>query len=103
VLLGFELGIAVTAGVLQATFLTNLRESSLPSGVVDEVAGRLLSEGGTAEDLGDPGTQSIVGHALSDAVNAALLACVLMALVGAVLGLFFGRSHRTIATGGAPS
>lgn len=99
--LGFEFGVAVTSGVMQTKFLAELRDSSLPPDMVEKLADRLVSEGSSSEstaDFGDQRTRTLIENALSDAVNAALLSCVAMALVGAVLGLFFVTSKREAET-----
>ncbi|MGP4028722.1 DHA2 family efflux MFS transporter permease subunit [Actinomadura sp. 3N407] len=94
VLLGFELGIAVTSSVLQSRFITELEDApasaALPAGAVDDVASSLLTgEGGTGEGQVSKQLQQAIETALAHAANAAILSCAAMAVVGGVIGLFF--------------
>ena len=101
-LLGEQLGLAVVGALLQSLFVANVKdtlsEASVPSAVADRIASS-LSEGGVqpAGQLSHPGVARIEGltqSAFADAVNSALLSCVAVALLGAVVALFLNSTSR---------
>ncbi|TDD92917.1 DHA2 family efflux MFS transporter permease subunit [Actinomadura darangshiensis] len=106
VLLGFELGIAVTSGVLQSRFIDELEHApagaALPSDKVQQVASSVLTgEGDAGAALASEQVRQFIQTALAHAANAAILSCAAMAVVGGVAGFFFApRAGRTVDTKG---
>ncbi|XRQ09909.1 DHA2 family efflux MFS transporter permease subunit [Actinomadura welshii] len=106
VLIGFELGIAVTSSVLQSRFAGELEDApasaALPEGAVDEMASALLTgEGETGGVQLSAALQRAIEASLAHAANAAVLACAAMAVAGGIIGLFFAprKGRATVPVG----
>lgn len=103
-LLGVGLGVAVVSAVWQSQIVANAKDAiagaDLPPSVEDRVSSS-LSEGGVsgqpAAEISGPGASQVEGliqEAFADAVNTALLSCVAVALLGAVVALFFSSNRK---------
>jgi EmrB/QacA subfamily drug resistance transporter len=102
-LIGLELGVAVVGAVLQSQLVANVKDAlsgaNLPPGVAEEISS--LSEGGVsgqpAAQISGPGAariQGLIEGAFAAAVNTALFSCVAVALLGAVVALFFSSNRK---------
>ncbi|WP_324212510.1 MFS transporter [Lentibacillus sp.] len=101
-LLGVGLGVAVVSAVWQSQFASNMKEflsgADLPAGVADKIS-VILFDGGIsgdpASEISGPDTvQQLIQLTFADAVNTALLSCVLIAFLGAVIGLFLTSNRK---------
>src|SRR5699024_3363485 len=101
-LLGVGLGVAVVSAVWQSQFASNMKEflsgADLPAGVADKIS-VILFDGGIsgdpASEISGPDTvQQLIQLTFADAVNTALLSCVLIAFLGAFIGLFLTSNRK---------
>ena len=105
-LLGSELGLALVGAVLQSQLAANVRDSlsgtDLPAGTVEKISSSITG-GGFGESTvqtGGPGAvqiQGLIEEAFADAVNTAFLGCAAVALLGAVLAMFFSPTGKAKA------
>lgn len=107
-LMGVGLGVAVVSAVWQTQVAANVHNAlsgaDLPPTVADAISASLV-EGGVrgepAAEISGPATSHVEGliqGAFADAVNTALLSCVVVALLGAVVALFFSAERKHEAT-----
>jgi EmrB/QacA subfamily drug resistance transporter len=102
-LLGIALGVAVVSGVWQSRFVANAT-SALTAGGLPPTAHRIASTLATGGVSGNPAAQvtgagatdlrDLVQRAFSSAVDSALLSCVSVALLGALLALFLSARGK---------
>ena len=106
-LLGSELGLALVGAVLQSRLAANVRDAlsgtDLPPRAADKIASSVSGGGfdGTGTETGGPGAaqiQGLVEGAFADAVNTAFLWCAAVALLGAIVALFFSPGGKARAT-----
>lgn len=91
-LLGIGLGVATVAAVWQSETAAGVREGLARSGlgqVGDDVVASYLARGG--DRTGEVG--AVLSRAVADAVNTALLACVVVAALAAVIALWFSPAR----------
>jgi hypothetical protein len=97
----------VVGAVLQSQLVANVKDAlsgaNLPPGVAEEIS-ISLSEGGVrgqpAAQISGPGAariQGLIEGAFAAAVNTALFSCVAVALLGAVVALFFSSNRKVEA------
>ena len=107
-LLGIGLGVAVVSGVLQSQFVANAKDAlsrtDLPPGVGQRISSSLFDggvSGQPAARIGGPGAaqvEELIQGAFAKAVNTALLSCVAVALLGALVALSFSSGLKEGAT-----
>ncbi len=96
-LLGVGLGVSVVSAVWQSQLVSNMKEvmasNDLPTRITNRISSSLFDEGisgqPAAEISGATEVQQLIQMAFADAVNTALLSCVTVALLGAIIALFF--------------
>ncbi|QHS21479.1 MFS transporter [Virgibacillus sp. MSP4-1] len=96
-LLGIGLGVAVVSSIWQSQFLSgikqNLSEAELPAHVIGKILPTLVNggvSGNPAADIaGSSEAREIIQMTFSNAVNASLLSCVVIAVLGAGVALLF--------------
>lgn len=105
-LLGSELGLALVGAVVQSQLAANVRDAlsgtDLPAETVERISSSIAEGGfgGSAAQTGAAGTEQIRGlieGAFADAVNTAFLSCAAVALLGAIVAMFFSAGKRAKA------
>lgn len=99
-LLGIGLGVSVVSAVWQSRFMSNMREA-LGADLPPNVSGKIstLIDGGmsgrpAAEISGSEAIQQLIQVGFADAVNVALISCFIVAIMGAILALFFTSNWK---------
>lgn len=93
---------------MQSRLASNVRDAlsgtDLPPGAADKIASSVSGGefGGSAAETGGPDAaqiQSLIEGAFADAVNTAFLWCAAVAVLGAIVALFFSPSGKAKAVG----
>lgn len=101
-LIGIGLGVSVVSAIWQSQFISkiqdNLSQANLSSDVVDKTLSNLLN-GGISGDpassiTGSSGAKEIIQMTFSNAANSALIGCVVVALLGGGIALFFSDNRE---------